>query len=357
MTALSGSASDLLRRCAPEAERMGRLHPGQLELIYGQGWFRMMVPRRYGGLALPLPDVVRIEEAISRADGSAGWTVTLCSGAGWFAGFFPPPILSDLFSHPRMCIAGCGTPSGQAHAIAGGYRISGRWAYASGAHHATAFTASCTVWSDGRQLMTPQGEPLVRPFLFLREEVRVIEDWNPVGLVATGSLGFEVNALEVPAERGFVIDSAAAADEDPLYSFPFLPLAEATLAVNTSGMMLHFLDCCEMVFTERIAKGRLSNALSKEMMGALARTGEALRTRREEFFSALEESWETRKPASFRRVSRTSHELAKCVREGSDGLYPYGGLGAARADSEINRVWRDLHTAGQHPLLVFRLRH
>ena len=333
---------------------MGLLHPAQLELIYEQGWFRMLVPRRYGGLALPLPEVVRIEEAISRADGSAGWTVTLCSGAGWFAGFFPPPALSDVFAHPRLCIAGSGTPSGQAHVIEKGFRVSGRWAYASGAHHATAFTASCTVWSEGRQLMTPGGEPLVRPFLFLREEVRIVEDWNPVGLIATGSLGFEVDGLEVPAERGFAIDPGAAADEDPLYRLPFLTLAEATLAVNTSGMMLHFLDCCEMVFGDRIARGRLSGAVSKEMMRALTKAARALGFSREEFYTALDDSWATPGPASFRRVSRTSHALARCVREWSDRLYPYGGLGAARADSELNRVWRDLHTAGQHPLLVFR---
>jgi len=355
MTALSASASDLLRRCAPEAEKMGRLHPDQLALTYEQDWFRMMVPRRYGGLALPLPEVVRLEEAISRADGSTGWTVTLCSGAGWFAGFFPPPVLAGLFTDPHLCIAGSGTPSGQAHLIpGGGYRISGRWAYASGAHHATAFTAGCIVWSDGRQVLTRNGEPLVQPFLFLRKEVRIVENWNPVGLVATGSHGFEVTGLEVTAERTFVIDARAAADENPLYRYPFLPLAEATLAVNTSGMMLHFLDCCTEVFTERIGRGRLTAATAKEMLGALDKAREEIRLRREEFYTALDRSWITKDPGSFRRVGRASHALAKGVLHWSDRLFPYAGLGAARVDTDINRVWRDLHTAGQHPLLVFR---
>jgi alkylation response protein AidB-like acyl-CoA dehydrogenase len=297
--------------------------------------------------------VVRLEEAISRADGSAGWTVTLCAGAGWFAGFFPPSPLSGVFSDARLCIAGSGTPSGRAQLIPGGYRVTGRWSYASGAHHATAFTANCAVWSDDKPVLTDGGAPLVQPFLFLREEVRVVEDWKAMGMVATGSHGFEVHDLELSAERTFVIDAAAAADGDPIYRYPFLPLAEATLAVNSCGMMLHFLDCCSMVFGERIGKGQLSTRISQEMMEALEEGRQVIGVRREEFYSALDDSWATMEQEPFRRVSRTSHALAESVRLWCDRLYPYAGLGAARIDTEINRVWRDIHTAGQHPLLVF----
>lgn len=353
MTALSTKAIGVLRGCAAEAERSGRLQPKQLDLIYEEGWFKMLVPRRFGGLALPLPEVVRLEEAISRADGSAGWTVTLCAGAGWFAGFFPTSPLSEVFSDARLCIAGSGAPSGKAQLIPGGYRVSGRWSYASGAQWATAFTANCTVWSEDRQIMTDGGAPLVLPFLFLPGEVHVVEDWKAMGMVATGSHGFEVHGLELPAERAFVIDASAAVDEDRLYRYPFLPLAESTLAANTCGMMLHFLDSCSMVFEERIARRQLSVSMSKEMTEALDAAREAIGELRAVFYAALDDSWATGTPASFERVSRSSHALASTVRHWSDRLFPFAGLGAARVDSDINRVWRDLHTAGQHPLLVF----
>lgn len=356
MTALSPRTIEILRRCAAAAEQAGRLLPEQLALIYEQKWFRMMVPRRYGGMALPLPEVVRIEEEIARTDGSAGWTVTLCAGAGWFAGFFPPPGFPGFFSDEHMCVAGSGAPSGQAHEIAGGYRISGRWQYASGALHATGFTANCTIWSDGQPVLTDDGRPLVQPFLFFRDEVRVIEDWKAMGMVATGSHGFEVWELEVSSARKFVVDAAAAADDDPLYRYPFLPLAEATLAVNLSGMMLHFLDCCEWVFADRIGRGGVGSPRSEEMLDVLDEAREAVGVLREEFYAVLDDSWSTMEPQSFGRVSRASLSLVEGVRGWCDRLYPYAGLGAARVDTEINRVWRDLHTAGQHPLLVFELR-
>jgi alkylation response protein AidB-like acyl-CoA dehydrogenase len=370
MTGLSSSDRGILRRCAPEAEKAGRLHPEVLTLIYERQWFRMMVPRRYGGLALSLPEVVRLEEAISREDGSAGWTVTLCSGAGWFAGFFGDGAPAALFSDVELCIAGSGMAAGRADMVPGGYRISGKWGYASGAKHATAFTANCTVWSDGRQLLTEGGGPVMRPFLFLKEEVRVLDDWHAVGLVATGSHGFEVDGLEIPASREFEIAAAAATDDDPLYRYPFLPLAEATLAANCSGMVLHFMECCSDVFSERIGRGQLSDEASGEMLGMLEKARDDMAEKRREFYSALDLSWAavgrgglaamgcgshaTVEPEAFLRVSRASHDLAAGARQWADLLYPYAGLGAARVDSEINRVWRDLHTAGQHPLLVFR---
>ena len=360
--------TDLLRTHAFAAERQRDLHPAVLELLYREEWFRMLVPQRWGGRALSLPQLVRLEEALGWADGSVGWTVTLCSGAGWFAGFFPPgsppespptspptspttsptTSLSGLFADKHLCIAGSGSPTGEAHRVKEGYRVSGRWAYASGALHATAYTANCVVWKDGAALRGEDGEPVIRPFLFLPVEVQVHRDWNAMGLIATGSHGFSVTEVVVPAERAFVIDAAAATDADPLYRYPFLPLAEATLAANVSGMGQHFLDCCAELFPRR---GK------PEADGLLARAQVDVATKREAFYRAVDESWDAvaaglTSPELFDVVSRASHALAAGVRQWVHRLYPFAGLGAARVDTEINRVWRDLHTAGQHPLLV-----
>jgi indole-3-acetate monooxygenase len=332
---LPGGVAGRVRKVAAAAEKLGRLHPEMLVLAYEHQWFRALVPKRYGGLSLPLPAMVRLEEGLSWADGSLGWTVTLCSGAGWFAGFFPFSSFPALFEDPGLCLAGSGTASGRADLVHGGYRVSGRWAYASGAAHATAFTANCVIYEDGLPIMDGAG-PLVRPFLFLREEVAVDQDWNAVGLVATGSHGFVVKDLVVPAGRAFRIAAEAAFDDDPLYRYPFMPLAEATLAANSSGMARHFLDCC----AEMGVGGPDLEAASL-----------ALEERRMIFYRELDHSWEQGSRGLEEGVSRVSRELAATALYWVDKLYPKSGLGAARVDSEINRVWRDLHTASQHPLL------
>ncbi len=344
--------SGLLREEAAPAEAGRDLTLRQMELIYDRQWFRLLVPAHFGGPALSLPELVRLEEGISWADGATGWLVTLCSGAGWFAGFFPPSTrLTHLFSDDRLCLAGSGAPSGQAQRVAGGYRVSGRWAYASGALHATAFTANCVLWEQGRPLLDSTGKPFVRTFLFLQAEVNLIRDWDTVGLIATGSHAFEVKELFVPEERAFDIRPETTAANDPLYHYPFLSLAEATLAANIAGMAGHFLDCCKPLFeTRRIAASSLAEALTVwNTMHA------ALQHCRSEFYAAVDRSWASGDSRMFEEVSRTSRELSRCARLLVDQLYPFGGLAAAKPGAEINRVWRDFHTATQHNLLTFAL--
>ena len=86
---------DTLRKYAGEAERAGSLNPQQLSIIYKEHWFNLFVPKEYGGLELSLPEALSIQEALAWADGSTGWTVTLCSGANWFIGT------------PQECRHGC----------------------------------------------------------------------------------------------------------------------------------------------------------------------------------------------------------------------------------------------------------
>jgi alkylation response protein AidB-like acyl-CoA dehydrogenase len=334
-TFLPGGAFTLIDSHAGVSEAEGRLMEEVVDLVYREGWFRMLAPKRWGGDALPLPQVVRLEEGLAYADGSLGWVVTLCSGAGWFGGFLPDSA-EELFRNPRLCIAGSGSATGEAHLVDDNYWVSGNWTYASGIRHATAYTANCRVTLS-------DGSPGVRPFLFLPGEVRIGDDWNPMGLVASGSYGFSVKDLLLPGDRAFVIDPGAATDKDPLYQYPFLPLAEATLAANISGMGQRFLDCCGDYFGRRPMP---------EALSLLAAARAELDGLRGEFYRALDHSWAEPAEERFAVVSRVSRALAIKVREWTDRLYPYAGLGAVRVDTTINRVWRDLHTAGQHPLLV-----
>jgi hypothetical protein len=339
---LPAGAFELIRESALAAERSRNLHPAVLECIYREGWFRLLVPRRWGGRALALPQLVRLEEGLAFADGSVGWVVTLCSGAGWFGGFLPDAF-GGLFSGEQLCVAGSGSVTGEAWQVDAGWRVSGDWVYASGIRHATAVTANCVIGKGGEPLKDGDGHSVIRPFVFLPEEVVIRDDWNAMGMVATGSHGFSAGGVLVPEERAFVIDAAKAMDADPLYQYPFLPLAEATLTANILGMGLHFLDCCAMIARH---KGRA------ETLALLDSARQELAGQRAAFYAAVDHSWAAGSTEAYAAVGRVCHELAGTVRKNVDLLYVYMGLGAARIDTEINRVWRDLHTAGQHPLLV-----
>ena len=139
--------AQLIRDQSAEAEKLGKLTPAQIELVYQQQWLRLLVPAAYGGAEKPLPEMVKMEEALSWADGSLGWVVTLCSGAGWFGGFISNQIAPDIFKNEKLCLAGSGASTGTATPCNNGYIINGTWKYASGVHHATHITVNCEVQS------------------------------------------------------------------------------------------------------------------------------------------------------------------------------------------------------------------
>lgn len=350
---------NIIRNTAAEAEQSGKLHPEQLRIIYKNHWFKLLVPRVYTGEQVTLPSLLQLQEAVSWADGSTGWVVTLCNGAGWFGGFIAPEIADLIFADPKVCLAGSGAVCGTAEITDKGYIVNGTWKYASGAHHATHITANCSIQKNGGPVLKDDGEPLILPFIFDKKDVQILPAWKYIGMVATGSDSFEVKNLEVSPNRQFKIDPTAAIITDPLYLYPFLQLAEATIAVNLSGMAIHFMDLCEDLFHEKIKQPKLTDQQRTFLVTKLMGLKDELDLLRKDFYEAANQSWEAIHSENkipedvLTLVSITSRKLAHTCRKSVDELYPLCGLTAASTETEINRAWRDLHTASQHALLAF----
>ena len=356
---MTAESVDTIRRYAAAAEQMGQLHPEQLKLIFEQNWFNLFVPRSMGGLEMQLPEAVRLQEALAGSDGSLGWTVTLCSGANWFIGFIDKQTASSFFSDQGVCLAGSGAASGKANVTEKGYTVTGHWKYATGASHATAFTANCVIGKNGEPVLKEDGSPVIRSFIFKREEVTIHNDWNATGMKATASQAFSVNALPVAEERCFIIDREHAVLPGPVFYFPFLSFAEVTLTANYSGMAFHFMDLCKVLFEDRIKKHGYDIPEACEMLETLARAKSKLEDARQLFYDALEKTWqagckEKQWSASFlNSLGETCRSLVKLSRTSIDDLYPYCGMTASDQNSEINRVWRDFHTASLHGIFTF----
>ncbi len=342
--------TERIRDFAAGAEQLQQLHPQQVAIIYKEKWFNLFVPAAYGGLQMSLPQGIQTEESLAWADGSTAWTVTLCSGANWFIGFLQPSLSDEIFNTVNTCLAGSGKATGVAKDLGDAYEVSGYWNYASGAFIATAFTANCIIEKDGVALLNADGTALVKSFVFLRNEVILHPTWKSIGMIATASNSFEVKQLRVPKNRSFTIDSNAAILDAPVYRYPFQQLAEATLAVNSSGMAIRFLDLCD-TFSEETKPGSLTQL-------QLTAAKNKLQMARNYFYNAVQQSWQAhvqQQPfaaCALKAVTLASRELAATARKLVDEIYPYCGLAAANPAIEINRVWRNLHTASQHALLL-----
>lgn len=358
-TFIDSQSVSVIRQYAPDAEQMRVLHPEQLAVIYNNRWFNLFVPNEYGGTGLTLLEGLKIEEALAWTDGSAGWTVTLCSGANWFIGFLQPEIAATLFHSHKVCFAGSGRPSGVAVMINNDeYEISGNWPYATGAAYATAFTANCQIEKDGTILLKEDGTPVVAAFIFLRSEVLIREDWKGIGMIATSSNSFEVSSLKTDKNRRFEIDENKTTLPDKIYQYPFLQFAESTLAVNISGMAIHFMDLYERHIRER----KLTEIFTEDRRHLLLSKSENARKNQQDvrnlFYQTIRDSWNVWDNLTHFSIgtlddaSLVSRQLATISRQAVDELFPFCGLVAADPLSEINRVWRDLHTAILHPLLI-----
>ncbi len=356
---LSKAIQTKIRQYAAQAEELGELHPEILELAYQEQWFKLFVPQVYGGPGKKLPDILRLEEALAQADGSLAWTVTLCSGAAWFAGFLDVTLAQDLFADRKVCFAGSGAIGGTAVETAEGYLINGTWKYASGALHATVFTANCLLKKqDGSDVLNAEGQPVVKSFIFKRAEVGILAGWSYFGLVATGSHAFEIENLLVPASRSFEINKAIQL-ADQGFDYPFLQLAETTLAVNNLGMAKHFLELVEETFYNRSGLKRYNEKQIAYFDAELKRCQNELYEIRAQFYATFERSWQQLiqqqhiETEVLTKVSLLSRQLSHCARRVTDTLFPYCGLEAAKKETTLNRVWRDIHTSSQHALLTF----
>ncbi|MBT1705846.1 acyl-CoA dehydrogenase family protein [Chryseosolibacter indicus] len=341
-----------IRNVAHEAERACRLQTDQLNIIYEQGWFKMYVPHEFGGLELSLPEILRIEESLAWVDGSTAWVVTLCSGAVWFIGFLDDTISNEYFHDKNVCLAGTGRATGIATITEHGYEVTGHWKYASGSFHATCFTANCLIYKDEKQVLNDDGSPLVRAFIFKKDEVNIVERWPAMGMLATTSHSFELKNVSVPANRSFIIDPLHAKLSQPVFRFPFMQLAETTLTVNLSGMALRFIDLCEDILNDENDKNLVKDKFKHSIESCKRRINDL----RVLFFTSAEAGWQSivagdAIPAVIlSEISEASHSLAQGSRQVINELYPYCGLAAADTTTEINRVWRNFHTAAQHAL-------
>jgi 3-hydroxy-9,10-secoandrosta-1,3,5(10)-triene-9,17-dione monooxygenase len=138
-------------------------------------------------------------------------------------------------------------PAGRATPAEGGYRLSGRWRYASCCEHCDwALLGAMVATGNG-------GPPEGRIFLLPRKDYGTIDTWQVSGLQATGSWDVSVEEVFVPAHRSqsmldnFLLKGPGQAlNTSSLYRLPFGQIfvrGISTAALGAlQGMLNAFLD-------------------------------------------------------------------------------------------------------------------
>ena len=340
--------------CAAETEARCELPRRLAERIADAGFFRLLVPRSLAGGELDQPTYVRVIEELAKADASTAWCVNQCAVFATNAAFLPPDVARTIWADPRAAVANGPSPSAQAIPVEGGFRVTGRWAFSSGIHHATWLAGLCFIVEDGERRRLDDGEFAMRHMLFPKEEARIIEHWDVAGLRGTGSHHFAVEDLFVPTERTVFTYRDEPREAGPLYLYPMILLFAAGFASVAIGIARAALDALYEIAATRRPRGM---QVSREQSIVQLQVGKAeatLRAARAYLLGTVDEVWDdvvdTGELGLENRVrlrlaaTHTIRSAAHTV----DSAYDVFGADGIYASSPIQRRFQDMHVVTQH---------
>jgi indole-3-acetate monooxygenase len=357
---------------AAEVEAARRLPLDLVDELTAAGLFRMVLPRSHGGGGLALVDIMRVHEELARADGSVAWTVAIGSGCWIDLAGLPRATFDSMYADgPDAIAAGAIAPTGVAVPADGGFRVTGRWAFASGCQHARWLCGNCidvpagpAAGPDGDGDVSasspegPGGPPPLRMVLFSPDQVEIEDTWYVSGLCGTGSHHFRVDDVFVPADRTFrtLIDETTM--DEPILRIPppsLYPFMVASIAI---GIAQGARDEVVALATDKVPVFSSDSLAANPLFQHQLATADAqLRAARVLVHADADEIWRSalaREPLTLDQRARVRSGTTWATSAAAamvDTAYTAGGGSALYTDSSLQRRLRDIRAVTQHFLV------
>jgi alkylation response protein AidB-like acyl-CoA dehydrogenase len=339
-----------IRERADEIEAARRLPADLLDELAGAGLFRMLVPESHGGLGTDFPTSVEVLRSIARADGATGWSLMIGTETPQLLALLDRSAFDELYAGgPDLVVGGAFAPKGMAQPVEGGYRVSGRWGFASGCEHSDWLFGNCVVPpADG------DGPPSLLCALLPRDEWEIVDTWHTAGLRGTGSHDIAVTDHFVPAAHTFDLFGGTPCFAAQGFTAPLLQFS-----MHIGAVALGIAEGAheEVVELARTGKARLygrSKMVESELFQhRLGRAEADLRAAAALLDSQVREYWRLAGEGSVTPplLDRVLQAVAWVVDTSAtvvDACYRAGGGSAIYAASPLQRRLRDIHTLTQH---------
>lgn len=350
----------VLRERAQETEDRRSLSAETVKALAGAGLFRLLQPRRFGGLEAAPQTFLEAIRLIASACGSTGWVASVVGVHNWQLALFPDQAQHDVWGEdPGTRMSSSYAPTGKARAVDGGYRLDGRWSFSSGSDHATWVLLGAIVPDDSG------GPADFRTFLLPGTDYRIDDVWDTVGLRGTGSNDIVVDDAFVPAYRSLSFNDTARClcpgqefNPAPLYRIPYGSLFSYAITTPIVGMATGAYEAHVSYLTERVraayagvraaqdpfAQVRVAEAASEVDSAWLA-----LDNNMRELMRYVEAG--ERIPLRVRlRVRRDQVRGTAQAIHAVDLLFENSGGRALRTGTPIQRFWRDAHAGRVHAI-------
>jgi indole-3-acetate monooxygenase len=284
----------MVAEAADQIEREQEIPAPLLAKIIETRLPRMLLPRSAGGDEIEPWIYLRAIEEISRFDGSVGWNLFVANSAALIAPFIPLSAAKAIYDDPRGWIAWGPPNQYTATAVAGGYRISGQWHFASGSRQATWMGAhGQVVEPDGSRRLNRFCRPTVKTLLFPKHKATPIHDWDTLGMRGTASEGYRLDDVFVPDEfTGTREDPSLRRDPGPLYAFTMQGLYSVGVAGVALGIARAMLDEFIALAKAKTPRGLARLADMPVVQSDVAHREAALGSGRAYLTEILREVWE-----------------------------------------------------------------
>ena len=319
--------------------------------LYREGLLSLKVPRELGGPEVdPLLYLELIDE-LSYINSSAGWCAFINSTSIALIGAFVTDAgITRVFRDGRMPIAsGALIPRGLATPVDGGWKLSGRWPFASGSAHSSWLLAGFRIVRDDQ----PGPEHMIAAVP--AEDVHFLDNWQVMGLQGTGSRDFVLTDYFVPEDMAFDLLTADPRKGGPQFWMGRPGFVTPDHAAFALGVARRALDEISLQ-AGSYQRGYLASTIAQR--GALqhdvGKCDQQLSAARALCREALEDAWEFCLRGERPDLERQLRLRGACVYatdvacEVVMTAFRYGGGAAIYNDRVLQRCMRDINAAAQH---------
>lgn len=348
-----------IRKAAPGIEAERRLPEELMDKLVGIGMARAMVPVERGGAEEDVVDWLEAVRLLARADMATGWVGGLLACHSGCVPAFEKQAQDEVFATgPDTLVGSSGAPVGKVERVEGGVLLSGRFPFSSGCDF-------CSWSMVGFVLPKEDTKPAgYYQCLVPRADYRIEDDWRTSGLRGTGSKSVIFDKAYVPEHRWFGpgIERETLAPglyKNPMFAANFLVMYNTPFGAIVLGAAEGALDAAIETL-----KARSSSAINADRTSSYAprqiRLAEAALQIRgaaalfEKNWRKIQGSFQTGRHLTMEDIIWWRGDDASAARQARaavDHLINEAGGSTQYAHKPLQRFWRDIHTACEHPWL------
>ena len=351
------SIAPTLRAHAAESVELRTLAPASVAALEQIEAFKLSGPREVGGLDAHPTTQLEAFVDLARADVSAGWCTMVQSMVAGLAGAHlrEGEAFERAFGSSYPKFSGTTNPEGTAQPNDGGYRLNGRWSYASGIRHCEWVLGGVRLLDEqGQQRIADNGTPLWTAMAIPTQDIEIEDSWYVTGLQGSGSPHYRAHDLVLSADYEMPFGGAKPRRGGAWFDIPMTTFLVVGVAASCIGIAEQALD----LFRDHSTRTRFSTGkalgLRTTVRHDFSVAAQSVEAARVYAGHVLAGAWEQRRggepitPADESRIRAMGSWVGDICLDAVRFCYRALGAAANFSDHPMDQLNRDMLAASNH---------